>query len=206
MRKYTVIILVAIVVIAEWSLGPLSSGFEGSTMAVAWLGPVLGLASSAASGIIGSIMAAKQQQKVNNAIADRERKLDAWRDAQMSTNYLDRADSREMLRRVAQYNDEQMKAMNTNAVKGGASEEAKVAAANQLNRTYADAIGSIASAGQRHRDMVDSQYRSGIEGLDNLKLQQLMNDNSASTVANAIGQMGNVLALADFSKWGKNKQ
>lgn len=205
MRKYAFVLLLTVVVIAELVL-PTSTHFGGSTMAVAWLGPALGLASTAASGIIGAIMATKQQKKIDEAIAERQNKLDAWRDAQMSTNYLDRADSREMLRRVAQYNDEQMRAMNTNAVKGGSTEEAKVAAANQLNRTYADAIGSIASAGQRHRDSVESQYRAGLDNIDNLKLNQLMGDNTAGIIASTIGQMGNVLASTDFSKMGKNKQ
>ena len=198
------LLLGAVAIFVEWVFDLSPNYSSDSVMAIAWLGPILGAVSSAASGIAGTIMANKQQQKVDEAIAARERKLDAWRDAQLSTNYLDRADSREMLRRVAQHNEEQMKALNTNAIKGGASEEAKVAAATQLGRNYADAIGSIASAGQRHRDMVQNQYLQGLQNIEDLRLKQLMDNGSAEALASGISSMGDALAKIDFSSFKKS--
>lgn len=200
--EYKVLLFGAVAIFMEWTFGLTPESLSESVSAIAWLAPLIGAASQAASGIAGTIMANKQQQKVDEAIDARERRLDALRDAEMSTSYLDRADSREMLRKVAQYNDEQMKALNTNAVKGGASEEAKVAAASQLNRNYADAIGSIASAGQRHRDMVQDRYWRGKENIENLRLQQLMDDSGTNALVSGLSSMGNVLANMDFGKIG----
>lgn len=203
-KERKMLLLGAVAIFVEWVFDLSPNYSSDSVMAIAWLGPILGAVSSAASGIAGTIMANKQQQKVDEAIAARERKLDAWRDAQLSTNYLDRADSREMLRRVAQHNEEQMKALNTNAIKGGASEEAKVAAATQLGRNYADAIGSIASAGQRHRDMVQNQYLQGLQNIEDLRLKQLMDNGSAEALASGISSMGDALAKIDFSSFKKS--
>lgn len=203
--QYKVLLLGAVAIFMEWVFDIAPESLSESASAIAWLAPVLGAVSQAASGIAGTIMANKQQKKVDEAIDARERRLDALRDAEMNTSYLDRADSREMLRKVAQYNDEQMKALNTNAVKGGASEEAKIAAASQLNRNYADAIGSIASAGQRHRDMVQDQYWRGKENIENLRLQQLMDDSGTNALVSGLSGMGNVIAGMDFSTLGKTK-
>lgn len=169
----------------------------------AWIGMAIGAASQLASGIAGTIQANKQQRQIDENLNSQTRRLDAWRDSQMNTNYLDRADSREMLRRVAQHNEEQMKALNTNAIKGGASEEAKVAAAGNLARNYADAIGSIAAAGQRHRDNVQNQYLSGITDIENLRLKQLTDNDAASTLSKGISGIGDVLGKIDWSSLKK---
>ena len=204
-KECKMLLLGAVAIFVEWVFDLAPNYSSDSVMAIAWLGPVIGAVAQTASGIAGTIAANKQQQKVDEAIDARERKLDAWRDSQLSTNYLDRADSREMLRRVAQHNEEQMKALNTNAIKGGASEEAKVAAATQLGRNYADAIGSIASAGQRHRDMVQSQYLQDIQGIEGLRLKQLMDNGSAETLTSGLSSMGNAIAGIDFSSFKKSK-
>lgn len=190
-----VLLLGAVAILAEWAfdLGP--EGMSESRMAVIPLAiPIIAAALTAVGGATGTILANKRQAKIEGNIDKQERRLDAWRDSQMSTSYLDRADSREMLRRVAQHNEEQMKALNTNAIKGGASEEAKVAAAVNLGRNYADAIGSIAAAGQRHRDAVQNQYLQGIQGIDAKRLEMLMNDETPEKIASTISGLGKTVA------------
>lgn len=204
-NEYKVLLLGTVAIFVEWVFDLAPNYSSDSVMAIAWLGPVIGAVTQAASGIGGTIMANKRQQEIDEAIEARKKKLDAWRDSQLSTNYLDRADSREMLRRVAQHNEEQMKALNTNAIKGGASEEAKVAAATQLGRNYADAIGSIASAGQRHRDMVQNQYWQGLQDIENLRLQQLMDNGAAEALSSGLSSIGNAIAGIDFSSFKKSK-
>lgn len=197
--EHKVLLLGLVAVLLDQVFGFSPEVLSDTQPTTAWIGMAIGAATQLASGIAGTIQANKQQQKIDEAIDAQERRLDAWRDSQMNTNYLDRADSREMLRRVAQHNDEQMKALSTNAVKGGASEEAKVAAAGNLTRNYADAIGSIAAAGQRHRDNVQNQYLSGISDIEGQRLKQLMDNDSAAQLSKGISGMGNVLSEFD---WG----
>ena len=98
--------------------------------------PLIALAAiSVASSIAGGISANKKQRKADQILSDRERNLKEWYNSEMNMPYLDRADSRAMLKRIRDYNEDELKAMNTNAVKSGATDEAKVAAANKLNRS-----------------------------------------------------------------------
>ena len=90
--------------------------------------PLIALAAiSVASSIAGGISANKKQRKADQILSDRERNLKEWYNSEMNMPYLDRADSRAMLKRIRDYNEDELKAMNTNAVKSGATDEAKVA-------------------------------------------------------------------------------
>lgn len=109
--------------------------------------PLIALAAiSVASSIAGGISANKKQRKADQILSDRERNLKEWYNSEMNMPYLDRADSRAMLKRIRDYNEDELKAMNTNAVKSGATDEAKVAAANKLNKNYSQTLAQIAGA------------------------------------------------------------
>lgn len=87
----------------------------------------------------GGISANKKQRKADQILSDRERNLKEWYNSEMNMPYLDRADSRAMLKRIRDYNEDELKAMNTNAVKSGATDDAKVAAANKAQqKLFAD--------------------------------------------------------------------
>lgn len=198
---YKIYVIALALMLAEWAfdLGP--QGFEESSCA--WVGALVSGVMQLAGGIAGTTQANKQAQKVDEQIGAQQRKLDAWRSAQ--SNFMDRADSREMLRRVAQHNEEQMKTLNTNAIKGGASEEAKVAAASQLGRNYADAVGAIASAGARRLDSVENEYLRQTSNLENLRLKQLMDNEGSKSLASGLAGAGNVLGnvLSELNIGGK---
>ena len=99
---------------------------------------------------------------------------------------LDRADSRAALRRVFEHNKEAQKAANTNAVKSGMTDEAKVAQAAKLNENYADVVSQIAGAGARHKDRVQQQYMDETRNLDNLKIQNLMDTSGVDNMVQGI--------------------
>ena len=147
-------------------------------MQVSFVGALIGGIASAASCIFGA------------AAANRRRR--------QATNYLDRAVSRAALRRVFEYNKEAQKAANTNAVKSGMTDEAKVAQAAKLNENYADAVSQIAGAGARHKDRVQQQYLDETRNLDNLKIQNLMDtsgvDNMVQGITGAVAGLGTALA------------
>lgn len=167
-------------------------------MQVSFVGALIGGIASAASGIFGAAAANRRRRQAERELEKQKKKLTQWRDAEMGTNYLDRADSRAALRRVFEYNKEAQKAANTNAVKSGMTDEAKVAQAAKLNENYADAVSQIAGAGARHKDRVQQQYLDEMRNLDNLKIQNLMDtsgvDNMVQGITGAVAGLGTALA------------
>lgn len=143
-----------------------------------------------ASSLFGGISQNKRRKEAEELMEQRRRQLDAWKDAEMNTNYLDRADSRDAVRRVMEYNKEAQKAADTRAIKGGLSDEAKVAQAARNNKSMADIVGRIASAGAQHKDNVRQRYLGETRNLDNLKISNLMD---SSGVENMIAGVGNAL-------------
>lgn len=155
-------------------------------MQVSFVGALIGGIASAASGIFGAAAANRRRRQAERELEKQKKKLTQWRDAEMGTNYLDRADSRAALRRVFEYNKEAQKAANTNAVKSGMTDEAKVAQAAKLNENYADAVSQIAGAGARHKDRVQQQYLDETRNLDNLKIQNLMDTSGVDNMVQGI--------------------
>ena len=94
----------------------------------------IGAGISALSSIAGGVSANKRRKKADQILEDRRRRLDEWYQSEMNQPYLDRADSRAMLKRIRDYNEDELKALNTNAIKSGATDEAKVAAAGKAQQ------------------------------------------------------------------------
>ena len=153
---------------------------------VSFVGALIGGIASAASGIFGAAAANRRRRQAERELEKQKKKLAEWRDAEMGTNYLDRADSRAALRRVFEHNKEAQKAANTNAVKSGMTDEAKVAPAAKLNENYADVVSQIAGAGARHKDRVQQQYMDETRNLDNLKIQNLMDTSGVDNMVQGI--------------------
>jgi hypothetical protein len=121
---------------------------------------ILGQGLNVVANAIGTAVA-------NKRIADARAQYDAEYNAQqqaleneINSNYLDRADSRAALRAVTDSNTEAMRQLNTNAIRGGASDEAKVAAASQLNKRTADVVSDIAAMGEQYKDSLKQQKRA----------------------------------------------
>lgn len=168
----------------------------------ALIGGIGSLVSTGISAITGNARKKKAERQMN----ERKRSLDAWRNTEIGANYLDRADSRAAMRRVMDYNTDVQRASNTNAIKQGLTDEAKVAQASRLNRGYADVVGQIAGAGQRHKDAVQQQYLGAAMDLENLKIQNLMDTSGADNMASGISAAANTLgAIADKGNWGSKK-
>ena len=153
---------------------------------VSFVGALIGGIASAASGIFGAAAANRRRRQAERELEKQKKKLAEWRDAEMGTNYLDRADSRAALRRVFEHNKEAQKAANTNAVKSGMTDEAKVAQAAKLNENYADVVSQIAGAGARHKDRVQQKYMDETRNLDNLKIQNLMDTSGVDNMVQGI--------------------
>lgn len=156
------------------------------------------------SGVYGSIAGNKRIRNAEAMMDAQKKDLRAWRDAELGSDYLDRADSRAAMRRVFEYNKEAQKASDTNAIKRGMTDEAKVAQAARLNRNYADTVSQIAAAGAQHKDRVQQQYMSEVRNLDDLKIQNMMDMTGVNSmvegIAGATSKLDEILTDAYGSK------
>ncbi len=181
-------IRIAAFTINMWVLYYIQTLFVAETdIQLAWLSAVIGAAGSAIGGVLGSIQAAKQRKALNA----QQRQLDQWYRGEMGTNYLDRADSRSMLKRIRDMYAERTRKQDTQNIKGGASDEAKVAQAVAANEGIADATSRISAVGQQHKDSVAGQYR---QMSYNLGLQKAgLAGGGAQALANTMSSAGGVL-------------
>lgn len=165
----------------------IASAFPDGDVQMAWLGALISGLGSVAGGVAGSIQAAKQRKELDK----QQKELDQWYRGEMGTHYLDRADSRSMLKRIRDYYDERMRKQDTSNIKGGASEETKVAQAVAANKGIADATSRISAVGQQHKDNVDSQYRRLSYNIGMQKAD--LAGSGAQSLANSLASSGSVL-------------
>lgn len=170
--------------------------------------PLIALAAiSVASSIAGGISANKRQRKADQILNDRERKLTAWYNTEMNMPYLDRADSRAMLKRIREYNEDELKAMDTNAVKMGATDEAKIAAASKVNKNYSQALAQIAGLGEQHKDQVRRDYQARMDNLLATRYQAQLGkaagtQNMIDGLGSSLGQLAMLYGMGLGSKGG----
>lgn len=177
--------------------------FGGSTQA--WVAPLIGglisLGGSIAGAAMGNAAAKKQASAYDQAWGEYE----DWYEGQMNANILDRADTLSMLKRYRDWQEEDAKKHQTNAIKGGASEEAKVAYAQQANKGYADVISRIAAMGQQYKDRLSQNYAQA-----QLNYQTKRADLAASgaqAIASGIASAGGALgSLIGGMDWGGKKK
>lgn len=138
---------------------------EGPYIHKCFWGAIIG----AAFQTVGTIAANARQ---NKAIQGQRKALGqqlAEARAEMNSNYIDRADSQAVLREVKEQNKEQMASLNTEGVKRGMTDEAKIAAAGQLNKNYANVVSRLGAVGAQYRDRARERMRgvqrelSGVE-------------------------------------------
>lgn len=162
-------------------------------LVLGWL-PIVMAGISAAGSIFGGAMANKAARKQRRALEARQRKLDAWRDASLGSDYLSRADSQAALRTVRENIDEQLKATDTSAIKGGMTDEARAAYASRLNRGYADVVSQIAGMGEKYRDRVRDIYRQESNAIDDA-LMGINTGAGAQNIATGIANAAGSLAM-----------
>lgn len=162
-------------------------------LVLGWL-PIVMAGVSAAGQIFGGAMANKAARKQRRALENKQRRLDAWRDASLGSDYLSRADSQAALRTVRENIDEQLKAADTSAIKGGMTDEARAAYASRLNRGYADVVSQIAGMGEKYRDRVRDIYRQESDAIDDA-LMGINTGAGAQNIATGIANAAGSLAM-----------
>lgn len=166
--------------------------FEGENVAFAeshmcFISGLIGAGISAIGGAVSAAVSAAQAKKAREANERGQAYLDDWYNEAVGTNILDRADTQSMLANYRDVMNEQSKKYVNNAIKGGATEEGKVAYAQAQNKGYADAISKIAAQGQAYKDRVSEQYMQGKMAYNQQLADQYMQSGQ---------QMGNALSSA----------
>jgi hypothetical protein len=159
-----------------------------------WIGALISGVANVAGGIASGIVANKQAAKAQAEQAKSEQMLKDWYDTTVNTNILDRADTMSMLNAYRETMAEQNKKYLNNAIKGGASEEAKVAYAQAQNKGYADAISKITAQGQQRKEQVVDAYMQGMRNIHDAKANQYLQ--SGQRMANVISQATNGISSA----------
>ena len=166
-RVGIVLVAVAVHYLDAWLFD--SCVIEGCDVHTAWV-PLALAGISAVGKIAGGVMANKSARKQRRALEAKQRRLDAWRDAALGSDYLSRADSQAALRTVRENIDEQLKAADISAIKEGMTDEARAAYASRLNRGYADVVSQIAGMGEKYRDRVRDMYMQQSNAIDDAKM------------------------------------
>lgn len=160
-----------------------------------WL-PIVMAAISAVSAIGSAASGNAQKRKTRRALNERQSKLDAWRDQELGMSYLDRADAQAAQRMIKEALDENMKSLNSDAIKTGMTDEAKAAAASKMTKSYADAVSHIAGLGEQHRQRVQDIYmqQSGDVANQQLALNSTSGaQNTFDTIGQVAGSLGSIV-------------
>lgn len=202
MDKSTISVVIVLALAAVVSFIGEPQGFAESSQAwiPALVGGLISLGGSIAGAITGNQATKQQMEAEDQAWSNYE----DWYQAQMNTNILDRADTLSMLKRYRDWQEENAKKYQTNAIKGGASEEAKIAYAQQANKGYADAISRIAAMGQQYKDRLSQGFMQQKLGYQQKRANMVGAGAQAvaSGIANAGGTLGSLIGGMD---WGAKK-
>lgn len=156
-------------------------------------GAIIAAAISAVASGIGSAVANKRKREAEEKYAQQQQELIDDIDNELNSNYLDRADSRNAIRKVTESNEEAMRQLNTDAIRGGATDEAKVAMASQLNKRTADVVGDIAAIGEQHKDSLRRDRRSLLMGQAAHKYQVGSDVSGIDKVVQGVGSAANAI-------------
>lgn len=169
-------------------------------MALPLIIPILATAAQTVGNIWATAKANSNRRKAEKMQEDAFQETKEWRDREQRNDFTQRADSQAALRQVREQLDDNIEALNTSAVRSGATSEAKVAAAQKANEAYAGAVADVAAAGQRHKDNVEDIYQQSRLGKDALKMQNLLD---TSGIQNMVSNLGAVASsIGDIYTYG----
>lgn len=161
-------------------------------------GALIGAGLNIVANGIGTAIANKRKREAEEAYKAAIDAEIADIDSEINTNYLDRADAQNALRKMTDANTETLRQLNTDAIRGGATDEAKVAMANRLTKNTATLTGNLAAAGEQHKDALRNQKRSLRLGQATHTYQQNSDTSGIENIMATVGNAANAIASA----WG----
>lgn len=151
------IVAVALVVAYAMGIGRDTSGEYQSSSLIA-MGVIAGI--SALGQGIASIFGNRKKKKALRRLNQQYDAMIADTDDRINADFLDRADSKNAIRKVEESNKEALRQLNTDAIRRGATDEAKVAMANKLSQRTADVVGELSNIGEQYKDRLRDRKQS----------------------------------------------
>lgn len=159
----------------------------------------------ALGGIFGDISAGNAAAKAEKQLRERRAAAERQYNQEANTDFLDTATAKSTLAALRRQNDKQMESAGNDAVKQGASDEAKVAMAGRLNENYADAASRLAGFGTQYQQQIKDRYQRRVDSLDDaIYNSQLNKPDALSTIGDAISGLSDagmqIYAAGGFDK------
>ena len=193
-------------IIALLAICAVVSGFYGNETTIeggmmCWIGAAIQAGTKIVGAAAGAAVSAAQAKKARAEMDKAQQYLDNWYNTTMNTSVLDRADTQAMLSDYRNTMAEQGQKYLNNAVKGGATEEGRIAYQTSANKGYADAISKMQAQAQAHKDQVSQSYmQSKMEHHNNLADQYLKaGQQMSSAISGAVGGAGDALGKVDWA-------
>ena len=149
---------------------------------------LIGAAASGASTGIGASKAAKERKKTDDLLNRREHEAKRLYDQEYNKNFLDTDQARIVLNRSAEKMREFGKQNQNSAIKTGATQETKIANAEQANKNQSNLLGNLVAQGTQHKENIRRMYLGQQSGFDNARANQ--NEANAQSYANAGANIG----------------
>lgn len=160
------------------------------------IGALIGAGLNIVASGIGSAIANKRKREAEEAYQAAVNKEIADLNADINANPLDRADAQNAIRKMTEANAETLRQLNTEAIRGGATDEAKVAMANNLTKNTANLVGDIAAMGEQRKDRLKEQQRGLRMGMMQHQYAQDSDTSGWETIINTVGQSANAIGSA----------
>lgn len=157
-------------------------------MPIPLLVPAIIAAVGAAASIAGSVASGNAKSKADKQLQERRDKAERKYLHEINTDFLDTDTAQSTLAQLRKQNAKQIEAINNDAVRQGASEEAKVAMAGKLNEGYADATSRLAGFGTQYKQQIEDRYQRRVDGLDDALYNSQLG--KADALGGLIGSIG----------------
>ena len=130
---------------------------------------------SALSSLFGSMQSAQANRAVDRQLQKRQSELDTWYNKEYNMNYLDTDEAKGVSELLNRNRKQVMKKVDQRNAITGASDEARVATAESINRSVGNNLTQLAGYGTRYKDSVRREYQGLKSNLDILEQQNLQN-------------------------------
>ena len=138
------------------------------------VGAALAVGSTLVS-LFGSLKSAEANKRYDNYLNKRETDLDNWYNKEYNTNFLDTTQGRSAVGALRTQYGETMKKVSQNNAIAGASDEAKVATGDKVQRSLAGDVARVAGYGTYYKDNIRREYQGFKHNLQNMQQQNLAN-------------------------------
>ena len=162
------------------------------------IGALIGAGLSVVANGIGSAIANRRKRKAELEYQEKIDQEIADIDKEIAANPLDRADARNAIRKMTDANTEALRQLNTDAIRSGATDEAKVAMASKLNQGTANLVGDITALNEQRKDALKAQKRSLKRSLAQHQYEQNADTSGIQTLLSSVGSAANSISNA----WG----